>query len=150
MTVADDLFTPTIAPAAYEARRPPWRPQSLIFPAAFGGPTAVTVLALVNGRRLGASRPAHLAVLGTGLAGLVARLTITLAFFDDGGNRPVRLIGALAGGLVWLVAAATQKRLFRAYELRGGQPASLWLPGLGAVFVLGFAEAVLVFLVAVA
>ncbi|MEH0975104.1 hypothetical protein V6U77_28640 [Micromonospora sp. CPCC 205546] len=150
MTVADDLFTPTIAPAAYEARRPPWRPQSLIFPAVFGGPTAVTVLALVNGRRLGVSRPAHLAVLGAGLAGLIARLALTLAIFDDGANRPVRLVGALAGGLVWLVASATQKRPFRAYELRSGQPASLWLPGLGAVLVLGFVEAALVALVAVA
>ncbi|WP_266316857.1 hypothetical protein [Micromonospora peucetia] len=148
--MADDLFTPTISPAAYEARRPPWRPQSLIFPAVFGGPTAVTVLALVNGRRLGASRLAHLAVLGAGLAGLVARLTVTLAIYDDGAGRPGRLVGALAGGLVWLVAAATQKRLFRAYELRGGRPASLWLPGLGAVLLLGFTEAVLVSLVAAA
>ncbi|MGN9764477.1 hypothetical protein ACTMS2_04830 [Micromonospora sp. SD12] len=148
--MADDLFTPTIAPAAYETRRPPWRPQSLIFPAVFGGPTAVTVLALLNGRRLGVSRPAQLAVLGTGLAGLLARLTMTLAIVDDGAGRPVRLVGALAGALVWLVAAATQNRLFRSYELRGGQPASLWLPGLGAVLVLGFTEAVLVFLVAVA
>ncbi|MGC4786705.1 hypothetical protein ACLQ22_02495 [Micromonospora sp. DT178] len=150
MTVADDLFTPTIAPPTYEVRRPPWRPQSLIFPAVFGGPTAVTVLALVNGHRLGVSRPARLAVLGAGLAALIARLAITLAIFDDGGNRPVRLVGALAGGLVWLVAATTQKRQFRAYELRGGQPASLWLPGLGAVLLLGFTEAVLVSLVAAA
>ncbi|MBQ1074652.1 hypothetical protein KBX06_15960 [Micromonospora sp. C31] len=146
--MADDLFTPTIAPAAYEARRPPWRPQSLIFPAVFGGPAAVTVLALVNGRRLGVSRPAQLAMLGAGLAGLVARLTITLAIFDEEADRPVRLVGALAGGLVWLAAAATQKRPFRAYELRGGRPASLWLPGLTAVLLLGFAETVLVFLVA--
>ncbi|MEU6073235.1 hypothetical protein [Micromonospora sp. NPDC047074] len=147
--MADDLFTPTIAPAA-EARRPPWRPQSLLYPAVFGGPTAGTVLALLNGRRLGVPRREQLAVLGTGSAGLAARLVVTLAIFDDGADRPVRLVGALAGGLVWLVAAATQKRRFRAYELSGGEPASLWLPGLGAVLVLGFAEAILVLLVAAA
>ncbi|MER7415205.1 hypothetical protein ABT346_00205 [Micromonospora peucetia] len=148
--MADDLFTPTIPPAADEARRPPWRPQSLLFPAVFGGPTAVTVLALLNGRRLGVPRRAHLAVLGSGLAGLAARLTMTFVLFDDGAGGPVRLIGALAGGLVWLVAAATQKPRFRAYELRGGEPASLWLPGLGAVLVLGSAEAILILLVAAA
>ncbi|MEH1097741.1 hypothetical protein [Micromonospora sp. CPCC 205561] len=148
--MADDLFTPTISPAADEARRPPWRPQSLIFPALLGGPAAVTVLALLNGRRLGVSHRAYLAVLGTGLAGLAARLAMTLAISGDGSNRPVRLAGALAGGLVWLVAAATQKRRFRAYELRGGEPASLWLPGLGAVLVIGFVEALLIFLVAAA
>jgi hypothetical protein len=148
MTVADDLFTPTIAPPTYEVRRPPWRPQSLIFPAVFGGPTAVTVLALVNGHRLGLPRRTNLAVLGVGLAALAARLVVTLVVFDDGADRPVRLIGALAGALVWLAASATQKRRFRAYELRGGEPASLWLPGIGAVLVLGFAEALLILLVA--
>ncbi|MER7330105.1 MULTISPECIES: hypothetical protein [unclassified Micromonospora] len=148
--MADDLFTPTIAPAAYETRRPPWRPQSLIFPAAFGGPTAVTVLALVNGSRLGLSRRANLAVLGAGLAGLAARVAVTLGFFADGSDRPSRLIGALSGALVWLAASATQKRPFRAYELRGGKPASLWLPGVGAVLLLGFAEAALILLLVVA
>ncbi|MEU5946038.1 hypothetical protein ABZ793_10805 [Micromonospora sp. NPDC047465] len=148
--MADDLFTPTIAPAAYEARRPPWRPHSLLFPAVFGGPTAATVLALVNGHRLGLPRRTHLAVLGVGLAGLVARLVVTLVVFDDGADRPVRLIGALAGALVWLAASATQKRRFRAYELRGGEPASLWLPGVGAVLLFGFAEAALIVLVAAA
>ncbi|MGW4497205.1 hypothetical protein ACWENR_01095 [Micromonospora sp. NPDC004336] len=145
--MADDLFTPTITPAAYEARRPPWRPHSLIFPAVFGGPTAATVLALVNGHRLGLPRRANLAVLGVGLAALAARLVVTLAIFDDEADRPARLVGALAGALVWLAASTAQKRRFRAYELRGGEPASLWLAGVGAVFLLGFAEALLLVLV---
>ncbi|MGK5676192.1 hypothetical protein ACSNOB_25515 [Micromonospora sp. URMC 106] len=148
--MSDDLFTPTIAPAAYETRRPPWRPQSLIFPAVFGGPAAATVLALVNGHRLGLPRRTNLAVLGVGLAALAARLVVTLTIFDNGADRPVRLVGALSGALVWLAASAAQKRRFRAYELRGGEPASLWLPGIGAVLLIGFAEALLVMLVAAA
>ncbi|MFY1598286.1 hypothetical protein [Micromonospora sp. WMMD737] len=146
--MADDLFTPTIAPAAYGTRRRPWRPQSLIFPAVFAGPLAATVLALVNGHRLGLPRRTNLMVLGVGLAALTARLALTLAFLDDWGDRPVRLIAALAGAGVWLAASTTQKRPFRAYELRGDEPASLWLPGLGAVLLFGVVEALLFLLVA--
>ncbi|MGS2618907.1 hypothetical protein ACVCAH_30920 [Micromonospora sp. LZ34] len=148
--MADDLFTPTIAAAAYEPKRPPWRPQSLLFPAVFGGPTAVTVLALVNAARLGLPRRAGLAVAGAGLAAVVARTGITLAVFAGEASRPVRLIGALAGALVWLVVSATQKGRFRAYQLRGGDPASLWLPGIAAVLLLGGAEALLIALLAAA
>ncbi|MCM0676921.1 hypothetical protein NCC78_19835 [Micromonospora phytophila] len=148
--MADDLFTPTIAPAAYEVRRPPWRPQSLFFPAVLGGPTAVTVLALVNSGRLGLPRRATLTVLGAGVAGLVARVVVTLSAGAAGTERPGRWIGALAGGLVWLAVSATQKGRYRAYELRGGEPASLWGPGIAAVLVLGFAEAALLLLLAAA
>lgn len=146
--MADDLFTPTIAPAAYESRRPPWRPQSLLFPAVFGGPTAVTVLALVNAARLGLPGRARLAVAGAGFAALAARVAVTLVVFSGSADRPVRLIGALAGALVWLVVSVTQKGRFRAYELRGGDPASLWLPGIAAVLLLGVAEALLIVLLA--
>lgn len=145
--MADDLFTPTIAPTT-DDRRPPWRPQSLVYPALLGGPTAVTVLALVNGVRLGVSRRAALAVAGTGVAALSARIAVTAWLSAAGTERPGRLIGSLAGGLVWLLVAATQKSRFRAYQLRGGEPASLWGPGIAAVLLLGFAEGALILLVA--
>ncbi|MGN9808106.1 hypothetical protein ACTMSW_01935 [Micromonospora sp. BQ11] len=142
--MADDLFTPTIAPPPYRPARPPWRVPSLLYPAVFGGPTAVTVLGVLNGRRLGLPRSALLTVLAAGLAGLLARVGVSLAFFDADNQRPARLIGALAGGLVWAAVAAVQKRPFRAYELRGGEPASLWVPGIAAVLACGLAEAVLI------
>lgn len=146
----DELFTPTIAPAAYRAGRPPWRPQSLLFPALLGGATPVTVLALVNAGRLGLPRKATLAVIGTGLAALAARTGITLAVLAGEAGGPARVIGALAGALVWLVVSATQKGPFRAYELRGGEAASLWGPGTAAVLLLGAAEALLIVLLAAA
>ncbi|NJP31963.1 hypothetical protein [Micromonospora thermarum] len=142
--MADDLLTPTVAAEAYEVRRTPWRPQSLLYPAVFGGPTAVTVLGLVNGARLGVSRRATMAVAGAGVAALAARIAVTLWLSAAGTERPSRVIGAVAGALAWLAVAAVQKPRFRAYELRGGEPASLWGPGLAAVLVCGFAEAALI------
>lgn len=146
--MADDLFTPSITPATYRERRPPWRPGSLLYPAVFGGATAVTVLALVNAGRLRLPGRAVLAILGAGLAALVARAVVTVTLLDGQPGGPARLIGALAGALVWLPVNLLQKGPFRAYELRRGQPASLWGPGVAAVLVFGIAEALVILLVA--
>jgi hypothetical protein len=142
--VPDDLFTPTIAPAAYEDRRPPWRPQSMLYPALLGGATAVAVLALINAYRLRLPRKATLALVGAWLAALAGRLVATLVLADGQVGRPARLLGALAGALVWLVVSATQKGRFRAFELRGGDAASLWGPGVAAVLLLGASEGLLI------
>ncbi|WP_319463317.1 hypothetical protein [Micromonospora sp. RTP1Z1] len=96
--MADDLLAPTITPAAYAERRPPWRPGSLIYPAVFGGALAATVLALVNARRLRLPTGATLAIVGTGLAALVARLAITVALLDGHTSGPARLVGTPAPG----------------------------------------------------
>ncbi|MBM0225359.1 MULTISPECIES: hypothetical protein [Micromonospora] len=146
--MADDLFTPTITPAAYAEGRPPWRPGSLVYPAVFGGALAATVLALVNARRLRLPVGAVLAIVGTGLAALVARLAITVVLLDGHTSGPARLVGALSGVLVWSVANLTQKGRFRTYEMRGGQAASLVLPGIAAALGLGIVEAVLIVLAA--
>ncbi|SCG40982.1 hypothetical protein [Micromonospora inositola] len=142
--MADDLFTPTITPAAYAERRPPWRPGSLVYPAVFGGALAATVLALVNARRLRLPTGAALAIAGTGAAALVARLVITVVLLDGRTSGSARLVGALSGVLVWAVANLTQKGRFRTYEMRGGAPASLVKPGIAAALGLGIVEAVLI------
>ncbi|WP_141714688.1 hypothetical protein [Micromonospora mirobrigensis] len=147
-TVADELFRPTISPTARPAGRRPWRPSSLVYPALLGGAAPVTALALVNAHRLGLPGRARAAVLGAGLAALAARVLVTALLLDDGTRGPGRLIGALAGGLAWLAVSATQKGAFRGYEMRGGEAGSLWGPGVLAVLVLGFAEALLVLTVA--
>lgn len=142
--VDDDLFTPTITAETYRRRRAPWRPQSLLVPAVFGGPATVTVLALVNAGRLGADRSARLAVAGAGVAAVAVRLVLTSLFATD---RPVLLVGALAGAAVGVVATRTQARPFRLAELRGDEPASLWWPGLAAVVLIGSVETLLLILV---
>jgi hypothetical protein len=141
--VADDLFTPTITPAAYAAdRRPPWRPGSLLYPAVFGGALAVTVLALVNARRLRLPTGPTLAIAGTGLAAVVARAALTVTLLDGHVSGPGRLVAALSGVAVWAVANLTQKGRFRSWEMRGGTPAPLVLPGIAAALGLGLVEAI--------
>jgi hypothetical protein len=132
----DDLFTPTITRPLRQGR-PPWRPQSLVVPAILGGPAAVTVLALVNGRRLGVPGRALLPLAAVGVLAVALRAVTTLAL---GSDRPVQLVGALAGAGVWLLVARAQKRPFRRSELRGEEPASLWWPGVAAVCLIGPAE----------
>lgn len=142
--MADNLFTPTIT-AAPRSGAQPWRVSSLVYPAFFGGPLAVTVLGLVNGARLGLGRRAQLAVAGAGLGALLARVAVGIA--TGGSWLGVRsLVGSAAGVAAWLALAAVQRRPFRAYELRGGEPAKLFLPGLGAVFTVGLIEAIVVYL----
>ncbi|WBB64860.1 hypothetical protein [Micromonospora sp. WMMD812] len=143
----DDLLTPTIAPADYQLKRKPWRPQSLLVPAILGGPTAVTVLALLNAGRLGLSRRATLTVLGAGLAALAARVAVTATLLPEATFGPARLIGSLAGALAWVAVSVTQKTRYRAYEWRGGEPAALLLPGLAAILLLGLVDGLLIRLV---
>ncbi|MBO4207566.1 hypothetical protein [Micromonospora echinofusca] len=141
MPVPDPLLTPTIT-ATPPVGVPPWRPQSLLVPAVLGGVLAVTVLGLVNAGRLDQSRSARLALLGTGLLALGARIAVTLLLTPSVGG-PARAVGAAAGVLTWLTVRGTQSRPFRAYELRGGEPARLFWPGLAAIVGFGVVEAVL-------
>ncbi|MEH1014187.1 hypothetical protein V6U90_13875 [Micromonospora sp. CPCC 206060] len=137
----DPLLTPTIT-ATPQVGAPPWRPQSLLVPAVLGGALAVTALGLINAARLGRPPSARLAVLGTGLLALGARIVATLILAPSTGG-PARAIGTVAGVLAWLVVRGTQNRPFRAYELRGGEPARLFWPGLAAIAACGLTEAVL-------
>lgn len=145
--MADDLFTPTITPATYaDARRPPWRPGSLIYPAVLGGALAGTVLALLNAHRLRLPARAGLTVAGAGLVAVVARVLVTVTLLDGRVSGAARLVGSLCGAAVWAVASLTQRGPFRAYEMRGGEPASLVRPGIVAALGLGLVEAVVIVL----
>jgi hypothetical protein len=130
--VSDDLFTPTVSTRASDLPRP-WRVDSLLFPAFFGGPLAGTVLGLINGRRLGIGSRSLIAIAVTGLAVIATRISL-IATLDIGSA--LRVITGLAGVAVWGVILATQRRRFRAFQLTGGEPASLVWPGI-AVGVAG-------------
>lgn len=138
----DHLLTPTIS-ASPPTGTAPWRPQSLLVPAVLGGATAVTALGLINATRLGVTRSARLVVLGGGLLALIGRIAVTLAVTPQVGSG-ARAIGAGAGALAWLAVTVTQKTPFRAYEMRGGEPARLLWPATVAVLTGGIAEAALV------
>jgi len=139
--VPDELFTPTIRERPVGGKAP-WRPQSIIYPAFFGGPLAGATLGVLNGRRLGIA-PAQQLIIGVaGLVGFAARATVA-GLFD--GNSVVRLAGNLAGVLVWLVVLAFQRRPFRAFDYADGEPASLVGPGFAAFIGCGLLEALFIY-----
>jgi hypothetical protein len=137
--MTDDLFTPTIHERPTTAK-PPWRPESIFYPAFFGGPLAAAILGLLNGRRLGLGRGPLVAIAATGLGTLALRLAIGAAVGEDS---PIRFMVAVSGVLTWLVVFAYQRRPFRAFTYRGGEAAGLFGPGLLAAVGCVFFEAIL-------
>ncbi|WP_250034847.1 hypothetical protein [Paractinoplanes maris] len=135
----DDLFSPTIREQPAPGR-PPWRPESIVYPAFFGGPLAAATLGVLNGRRLALPTGHLLAIAGAGLAGFAARAVVE-GFTD--GNSPTRLAGTVTGLLVWLVVLSLQRRPFRVVALRGHGPARLLGPGFAAAIGCGLLEAIL-------
>ncbi|WP_250006251.1 hypothetical protein [Actinoplanes sp. M2I2] len=135
----DDLFSPTIREQRAPGR-PPWRPESIVYPAFFGGPLAAATLGVLNGRRLALPTSRLLLIAVAGLAGFGARVVVG-AFSD--GSSPVRLAGTATGLLVWLVVLALQRGPFRLAALRGHGPARLIGPGFAAAIGCGLLEAVL-------
>jgi hypothetical protein len=136
----DDLFRPTIREQPPPGK-PPWRPESIVYPAFFGGPLAAATLGLLNGHRLALPAGQLAAIAGAGVAGVAARVTVG-AFTE--GNSPVRLAGTVCGLLVWLVVLSLQRRPFRVASLRGHGPARLIGPGFLAAIVCGLFEALLI------
>ncbi|GIG85835.1 hypothetical protein [Plantactinospora endophytica] len=136
----DELFSPTIQERPAPGR-PPWRPESILYPAVFGGPLAAATLGVLNGRRLGLAGHRLLVVGAAGLVGFGGRLAVSAAV---DGNSAVRLAGMVTGALVWLAVLFFQRAPFRVYSYRGGEPASLVGPGFAAGIGFGVLEAVLI------
>lgn len=135
----DDLFSPTIRDQPAPGR-PPWRPESIVYPAFFGGPLAAATLGVLNGRRLALPTGHLIAIAAAGVAGFAARVAVG-AFTD--GNSPVRLAGTVTGVLVWLLVLSLQRGPFRLATLRGRAPARLIGPGLAAAIGGALLEALL-------
>lgn len=143
----ESLLRPTIpadsAPAGADGGtngkvRRPWNPDSLAYPAVFGGALAATVLGLVNSRRLGLGARAMIAIAGIGALAIAGRV-LAFAFLDLTGHS----LGALSGVAVWGVTLLVQKPAYRAFLYRQQEPASLLGPGLVAAIVCGLVEGAL-------
>jgi hypothetical protein len=139
--VDDELFRPTIETEPATSGPPPWRPESIGYPAFFGGALTATVLGLINGRRLGLRIGPLLCIVAAGAAAFAGRVLATAAI-DTGSSG--RLLGSLAGLAVWAVVFAFQKRPFRIYSARDLEPASLVKPGIAAAIGCGIVELALV------
>jgi hypothetical protein len=138
----DDLFRPTIETAAPNQTAPPWTPDSIMYPAFFGGPLAGAVLGALNARRLGLKATAVVLIAAAGLAAFLARILITMQLDANTGSR---FVGAACGLAVWGVVIATQRRPFRRYTVTGREPDSLVAPGLAAAIGCGLFEAILIY-----
>ena len=136
----DELFSPTIQERP-SAGKPPWQPESLVYPAFFGGALAAATLGVLNGRRLGLSRGQLLLIAAAGLASVVGRLVVVDHLDADQG---IRFSGTVAGVLVWLVVMAFQRKPFRVFSYRGGEAAGLVGPGFAAAIGCGLLEVVLI------
>ena len=137
----DDLFTPTIRERPVGGKAP-WRPESIFYPAFFGGPLAAATLGVLNGRRLALPVGQVLTVAAAGLAGFAGRIVVT-GMLE--GNSSARLAGTIAGVLVWLVVLAFQRRPFRAFAYGDGEPASLTAAGFAAFLGCGLFEAIVIY-----
>jgi hypothetical protein len=140
--VPDELFTPTIRerPAG---RRAPWRPQSIFYPAFFGGPLAAATLGVLNGRRLALPTGQLLTIGAAGLAAFAARIAAALFVFGE--DSSIRLTGTVMGLVVWLVVLAFQRRPFRAFVYGDGKPAGLTKAGFLAFLGCGLFEAIVIY-----
>lgn len=136
----DELFRPTIHERPPPGR-PPWRPESILYPGFFGGPLAAATLGVLNGRRLGLRAGPLAAIAAAGVAAFAGR--VVAAGLTEG-NSGARLGGAVGGILVWLLVLAFQRRPFRAHVYGGGEPARMIGPGFAAAIGCGLLEAIVI------
>lgn len=151
----ETLFSPSLNSSHASGHRTgpkPWRLGSQIYVAFFGGTIAATLIALLNGRRLGLDRGKMLLVGATGTAVSLATVALVMHILLVGRGEATPVLPAwiyalegrmlryahqgiamlLAGGLI-----AIQRPADRLYQVNASddQPyASLWLMGTLLVF----------------
>lgn len=140
----DALLTPSLQgqglPGLHGPR--PWRLTSQVYVAFFGGSLAVTGIAWLNARRLGATSPRRTQILLAGLAGFAATLLLFVALSTDDTPSATRLgvqaISIATYGALYLLQRQLDRR-YHWYDRRSGDESydSLVGPGLIAVIALG-------------
>lgn len=147
-----DLLQPTLQGKTAETaalRKKPWGLRSLFFVAFFGGLLAVTVMALLNARRLqvtGRERAGILVVAAIAFALLGGYVVLlpqfpVLDFVGDVGLS-IRLGGRVVALLAYALYARSLRPSLRVYDEVYDSYASPWLVGLAVVFGLGSLQAV--------
>lgn len=141
MSELDELLQPTIAPAA--KRRLPWRVSSQFWVAFLGGVPAITGIAFLNARRLGAPARKQLWIVAAGIvaAALFVGVVAWMQTMDADSRSTGRIAGRAVGVVLYLVLARIQKEDDGRHQVFGdGQYASLWFAGilacLGSALVL--------------
>jgi hypothetical protein len=118
----EDLFTPTLQDAGrHDAPVPgerPWRLSSQFYVAFFGGALAVTALAWVNARRLGAPLRVHRWILGAGGAGVVVSTVASYLLYGNDYGAATRIAYRIVGIAVSGVQYKLQESPDRIYRFR--------------------------------
>ena len=139
-TVKGDLLTPTLAehrPRDW-SQQLPWRLNSQVFVGFFGGPVAVTIIAVLNGGRLRmpAARLALMAAIG--LAGTIAG--VLAAGLIDAAAAPrllVQVAGVVTCGPLYLLQRSPDRvhSTFSPHVDPEDDYDGLWAHGIAAVIV---------------
>lgn len=142
----DELLRPTIG-AGVDLSTRPWRLMSQTYIAFFGGVLAVTVIAFLNARRLGVTREKLRWIVASGVVGLI--LAVALVSVIPADATGLRLAVRVVAVVTCLVQLRLQQPMDRAFQLRGTDYASLWVPGIITTICVGMVEAILLRLVMV-
>lgn len=147
--MTDDLLQPTITGNVVRGARP-WRLSSQFWVAFFGGALACGTIAIINAGRLGVSRRQRWVMAALTALTLAILLALwfqrTAADFSTfwRGARDLRIYGRIASVALYLAMAAIQRRRDAQHQVfADAEYASLWGPGLAAVFGLGTVQPLL-------
>lgn len=149
----DDLLQPTVGRQPARTGPLPWRVASQFWVAFFGGVPAVTAIAFLNARRLGATVRKQRWILVAGLIAASAYLgLVSFVGTEASARSTLRIAGRVVAVLLFLVVARIQREDDGRYQVFGsGEYASLWGPGilasvLGGLLLVGGAMLVMMVL----
>lgn len=142
--MTDELLQPSVTNPP-GPRGKPWRVSSQVWVAFFGGILAITVIAILNARRLGIDNRKRWLMGAAGTVALAILLALWLRqpgapdyqrFLREGGE--LRIAGRVIALVLYLILAAIQKPAERHYLVfEEGEYASLWTAGLAYTVILG-------------
>jgi hypothetical protein len=147
-TVKGDLLNPTLM--GHEPRdwtsRLPWRLGSQVFVGFFGGPVGVTIVAALNGARLGLARRRIGLIVAIGLAATIAAVLVAGLLGGDSTRLLVQVAGVATAGPLHLLQRSADRvfSTFSPHEDSDDDHASLWGPGFAAVVAGWLVQAPLV------
>lgn len=141
-----ELLRPTLANAADAGSGSrPWRVDSQIWVALFGGALAPTAIAYLNGRRLGNDPGKQRLMLVVGALGLALAVVVNYLLGLRENAVPPFLANQVVGVITWVGLYRLQRTADRVYDAYGsGERESLLAPGIAAAVGLGIVQIVVV------
>lgn len=140
--MSDELLRPTVQGPIGTSEKP-WRLNSQSYVAFFGGVLASTTIAVVNAKRLGVPPDKRRLMIGVGALAFVVAVLVGAVLAGDGSSA-ARVSTRVVAVVAILGLIRFQQPMDRAFARRSGEYASLWGPGLLAVFTLGIVEVLII------